>query len=600
MFQTYTETARPEQAIPRLSALRAKLAAQKLDGFLIPRADRFMGEYVAPRDERLAWLTGFTGSAGFCAVLAQQAGIFVDGRYTVQVRAQVDTDLFTPLPWPATRVGHWLAQTAPKGGRIGFDPWLHSASELEKLTADSASADLEFVAVDNLIDAIWPDQPAPPCAPILPHPLEFSGQSAQDKITHLSQALKADAALITQPDSIAWLLNVRGSDIPRNPVPHAMAILHRSAEVDLFCDPAKITEDTRAHLPNCVTLHGEDGLHTALAAFSGQLQIDPATGPVALERSLGANASVHHAEDPCLMPKARKNPAELEGMRAAHARDAVAMVRFLAWLDAQTPGPNLTEIDIAKALEGFRREDNALRDISFDSIVGSGPHGAVVHYRVTEQTNRSLRAGELLLVDSGGQYLDGTTDITRTIPIGAPDQIGHLEKDCYTRVLQGVIAISRARWPEGLAGRDLDPLARFPLWTAGRDYDHGTGHGVGAFLSVHEGPQRISRVSHVALESGMILSNEPGYYKEGAFGIRLENLIVVTPAPEIDGQDARTMLSFETLTWVPFDRRMILKSALSPDEIAWIDAYHAEVAQRIGPRLEGAAAQWLAAATAPL
>lgn len=597
MFQSFEETASPAQGPARLADLRDVLAERGLDGFIVPRADRFMGEYVAARDERLAWLTGFTGSAGLCVVLEDTAGVFIDGRYTVQVRAQVDLAHFTPVPWPATRPGAWLADRAARGARIGIDPWLHAPGDLEKLEADVAGTGITFVEIDNPLDAIWADQPAAPCAGIIVHPLDFAGETHAAKRTRLAADMGADAALVTLPDSVAWLLNLRGADIPRNPVPHAMALLHKDASVDLFCDPAKLDDTVRAHLGAEVRTHPEPTLPEMLASLRGDVLIDKGTCPLAALRALGPQARAVLGTDPCSLPKACKNPAEIAGMRDAHIRDGAAMVRFLAWLDREAPTGTLTEIDVATALEGFRAEDNALRDISFDSIVGSGAHGAIVHYRVTHTTNAALEDGTLLLVDSGGQYLDGTTDITRTVPIGP---VGAAEADSYTRVLQGLIAISRARWPKGLAGRDLDALARYPLWLAGRDYDHGTGHGVGAYLSVHEGPQRLSRISDVPLEAGMILSNEPGHYVEGKFGIRLENLIVVQEAPQMAGQDARAMLSFETLTFVPFDRRLIRAGMLSGDERAWIDAYHAQVAQKLGPRLDGADAQWLEQATRPL
>lgn len=599
MFQSYEETARPEQGPPRLAALRAKLAEIGLDGFLVPRADRFMGEYVAPRDERLGWLTGFTGSAGSCAVLAHAAAVFVDGRYTVQVRAQVDTAHFTPVNWPATRPGQWLAETAPQGARIGLDPWLHGQADLDRLSADAASRGITFVELDeNPLDAIWTDQPCAPIAPLIVHPLALSGEAAHAKIARLAQTLPAGgAALITLPDSIAWLLNVRGADVPRNPVPHAMAILHADASVDLFVAPAKLTDALRAHLGAQVRCHPEEALTGMISALPGPVVMDRSACPLALLRAVSPQAERIWGDDPCILPKARKTEPEIAGMIAAHDRDAVAMVKFLAWIDAEAPGGGLSEIDVAQRLEAFRAESPELRDISFDSIVGSGPNGAIVHYRVTENTNRQLGANETLLVDSGGQYADGTTDITRTIALGSPPAP---VSDSFTRVLQGLIAVSQARWPKGLAGRDLDPLARMPLWRAGRDYDHGTGHGVGAALSVHEGPQRISRISDVVLEAGMILSNEPGHYREGAFGIRLENLIVVRPAPALEDADPREMLCFETLTWVPFDRRLILLDLLSEAEIGWIDSYHGEVARRVGPHVSGPVADWLARATAPL
>ncbi len=605
MFQSFDAATRPEDGPPRLAALRAHLAAAGLDGFLVPRADAWQGEYVSPHDERLAWLTGFTGSAGFCIVLPDVAGVFIDGRYRVQVKAQVDLAAFIPVPWPETRPADWIRAHLTADATIGFDPWLHTPNEIKELEAGLAGTAIRLVPAPNAVDAVWPDQPPPARGKIALQPIEFAGESAEDKLARIAALLREagqEAAVLTAADSISWLLNIRGSDVPKNPVVQAFAILSSRGGLDLFIDPAKLEGVT---LPARVRPHRADALRAALQGLTGPVRIDPATVPVWVVQELrgagrlqGEGVPVAHAEDPCLLPKARKNAAEIAATTEAHLRDGAAMVEFLAWLDAEAPKGQLTEIAVVTALEGFRRATNALRDISFDTICGAGPNGAIVHYRVTTGTDRPVRPGELLLVDSGGQYVDGTTDITRTVAVG---EVGALERECFTRVLQGMIAISRLRWPVGRAGRDLEAVARYPLWLAGLDYDHGTGHGVGAYLSVHEGPARLSRVSEVPLEPGMILSNEPGYYREGAFGIRIENLLVVEDAPALPGADDRAMLAFRTLTWVPIDRRLIRAELLAPGERAWLNAYHAGVASRIGPRLSSASARgWLTAATAPI
>ncbi|MBM9594618.1 aminopeptidase P family protein [Roseitranquillus sediminis] len=597
MFQSFVATTRPEQGPPRLRALRAEMAREGLDGFLVPRADAHQGETVAPRDERLAWLTGFTGSAGFAAVLRDVAGVFVDGRYRLQVRGQVAQD-FTPVDWPATKLGPWLISHLPEGGRVGFDPWLHTEAQIAALREELEVKGIAMMPCENLIDRIWEDQPPPPEGRIVPHSLELAGEASEDKRARLAAGLREaghEAAVLTLPDSIAWLLNLRGSDVARTPVPHAFAILYEDARVDLFVAPQKVEE---LALDAGVTALPPDGLAAALTFLGGPVRVDRDTAPVAVADILReAEVEIAWEQDPCILPKARKNSAEIAGTAEAHLRDGAAMVRFLAWLDAEAPGGGLTEIEVARRLEQFRRETNALEDISFETIAGSGPDGAIVHYRVTKESDRALQDGNLLLVDSGGQYRDGTTDVTRTIAVGEPTEE---QVACFTRVLRGMIGISTLRWPTGLAGRDLDPVARAPLWRAGQDFDHGTGHGVGVYLSVHEGPQRLSRTSEVPLEPGMILSNEPGYYREGAFGIRIENLVVVEDAPKLEGGDDRRMLRFRTLTFVPIDRRLIDAAMLAPDEREWLNRYHAEVAERIGPRVDGAAAAWLARATAPI
>lgn len=598
MFQTFEVTSRPEDGPERLAYLRAEIAAEGLDGFLVPRADAHQGEYVAPRDARLAWLTGFSGSAGFCAVTRDQAGVFVDGRYRTQIKTQVDLAHFTPVNWPEVQLADWLVEALPKGGTIGFDPWLHTQSELDKLGEKLAKSGVEMRPVANLVDRIWADRPAKPSGKIIMHPIEFAGETSKSKRARLAKIIAesgAKSAVITLPDSLCWLLNIRGSDVERNPVVQGFAILHVGGRVDLFTSPEKARD-----LPDDADIQVQDwaGFAPALQALDGPVMIDQDSAPIEVGNILRReNTGIIYAQDPCILPKARKNAVEIAGARAAHLRDGVAMVRFLAWLDDEAPNGALHEIDVVQKLEGFRAASNALRDISFETICGAGPNGAIMHYRVTNDSNRAVSSGEMLLVDSGGQYQDGTTDITRTVAVGA---VGDLEKTCFTRVLQGMIAISRVRFPKGLAGRDLDPLARYPLWLAGQDFNHGTGHGVGSYLSVHEGPQRISKISEVPLEAGMILSNEPGYYREGAFGIRIENLIVVQDAPALDGADARDMLAFETLAYVPIDRRLITVEMLSGGEREWLDAYHARTLKMLGPLVVGDVHDWLIAACAPL
>ncbi len=600
MFQTFDTQATPAQGPARLAALRVAMTSLSLAGFIVPRSDVHQGEYVAARDERLQWLTGFTGSAGFCIVLADKAGVFIDGRYRTQVKSQVDLVHFTPVPWPDVLPSDWIRSNLA-AGVVGYDPWLHTKDEIAKLETSLEDTGVTLCPVKNLVDLIWPDQPAAPLGRAFVHPDALAGASSADKRALLAAELRAagqTAAVITLPDSLCWLLNIRGGDVPRNPILHGFAILHDDARVTLFADAAKFDDAVRAHLGPQVSLRPMPAFVPALRTLQSPVRVDRASAPLAVATELQeAEIEIVWADDPCRLPKARKTAAEIQGMREAHMRDGAAVVEFLAWLDAQTLKPGLTEIDVVRALEGYRRATNVLHDISFDTISGSGPNGAIMHYRVTDDSNRKIGRNELLLVDSGAQYLDGTTDITRTVAVGDP---GDLARACYTRVLQGTIAISRVRWPRGLAGRDLDPLARYALWLAGQDFNHGTGHGVGAFLSVHEGPQRLSRISEVPLEVGMILSNEPGYYREGEFGIRLENLIVVQPAPIPPEGDDRVQLCFETLTFAPFDRRLIVAAMMSPGECDWLNGYHADVLAKIGPRLSPAALDWCKQACAPL
>ena len=599
VFQSFESSADPTQGPPRLAALRKALAAVGTAGFIVPRADAHQGEYVAARDQRLLWLTGFTGSAGFCIVLPDVAGVFIDGRYRTQVKGEVDLTAFTPVPWPEVRPGDWIKDHLT-AGVVGFDPWLHTADEVAKLEVSLEGTGVTVSPCTNFVDHLWADQPAAPHGAAFIHPDTLAGKSSADKRADLAATLRKagqKAAVITLPDSLCWLLNIRGADVPKNPIIHGFAILHDDARVTVFAELAKFSDALRAHLGPHVTLRPPSAFVPALHTLPGPVCVDRATAPYAVSAELAeAGVAVAWGDDPCRLPKACKTTAEIHGAREAHLRDGAAMVEFLAWLDARLPQGGLTEIDVVTALEAFRRATNALHDISFDTIAGAGPNGAIMHYRVTHATNLTVPDNSLLLVDSGAQYADGTTDITRTIAVGDP---GDEARTCWTRVLQGMIAISRVRFPKGVTGGHLDSLARYPLWLAGQDFDHGTGHGVGAFLSVHEGPQRISRVSDVPLEPGMILSNEPGYYREGAFGIRIENLIVVQPAaPGIDQH--RHQLCFETLTFVPLDRRLILPDMLSGDERVWINTYHAQVLAKIAPRVAGATLAWLNAACAPL
>jgi Xaa-Pro aminopeptidase len=599
VFQSFEASADPTQGAPRLAALRKALAAAGLAGFIVPRADAHQGEYVAARDQRLLWLTGFTGSAGFCIVLPDVAGVFIDGRYRTQVKAEVDLGVYTPVPWPEVKPGDWIKDHLV-AGVVGFDPWLHTADEIAKLETALEGTGITLSSVGNFIDHLWADQPAAPQGAAFIHPDALAGKTSADKRAEISASLRKAgqrAAIITLPDSLCWLLNMRGADVPKNPVLQGFAILHDDARVTIFADAAKFSDAVRAHLGPHVTIRPPSAFVPALHTLPGPVRVDRTTAPYAVSAELSdAEVPVAWGDDPCRMPKACKTEAEIAGAREAHLRDGAAMVEFLAWLDQRLPAGGLTEIDVVKALEGFRRATNALHDISFDTIAGAGPNGAIMHYRVTDKTNLTIPDNSLLLVDSGAQYVDGTTDITRTVAVGDP---GDEARIAWTRVLQGMIAISRARFPRGVAGAHLDALARYPLWLAGQDFDHGTGHGVGAFLSVHEGPQRISRVSDVPLEVGMMLSNEPGYYREGAFGIRLENLIVVQQAaPGIDAQ--RAQLCFETITFAPLDRRLVVVAMLSAGERDWLNDYHAQVLAKIGPRVAGQTLHWLKAACAPV
>jgi Xaa-Pro aminopeptidase len=588
------------EAAERVTDLRAELASRGLAGFIVPRADEHQGEYVAPRAQRLAWLTGFTGSAGAAVVLADRAAIFIDGRYTIQVRQQVDIKLFEPLHLIECPPDEWLGGQLQKGDRFGFDPWLHTPDGTDRLRRACERVGATLVACEtNPLDAVWADQPAAPLAPILPHPVSFSGRSSSAKRAELGEMLEEegqDATILTTPDSIAWLLNVRGGDVAYSPLPLSFAILHADGAVDWFVDSRKIGPDLADFLEPGVTLHEASAFGVALDRLAGKVvRLDPSLAPswVAM-RLQDAHARLERGSDPCLLPKACKNEVELAGTRAAHRRDGAALTRFLAWLAEQAPGGGLTEIGASDRLEAFRRENEMFRDLSFPTISGAGPDGAIVHYRAMPETDRRIEAGQLYLVDSGAQYLDGTTDVTRTIAIGTPPDDA---RQAFTLVLKGHIALARVVFPAGTTGSQLDALARRPLWSAGLDYDHGTGHGVGSYLGVHEGPQRISKAaSTVPLRPGMIVSNEPGYYKADCFGIRIENLQAVHGIEPPPGAE-RPLLGFETLTLAPIDLTLVDPDLLDAGERDWLNAYHARVRAEIGPLVDPATRAWMEQAT---
>jgi Xaa-Pro aminopeptidase len=604
MFQTFDPPAQPAAAAERIKGLRALMAGQHLDAYLVPRADEYQGEYVPPSAERLKWITGFSGSAGLAIIAKKSAALFVDGRYTVQARAEVDSANLEVSQLPRHRVSEWLGEHLSRGGTVGYDPRLHTIGEIERLSAALKPKAITLKPVNrNLVDRLWGrERPAPPGNPVTAHPQKLAGRSAQDKIADIQKRLKADghdAVVLTLSDSVAWAFNIRGSDIPHIPVALAFSIVPQTGKPELFLAPERLEAGARAQIEAFAKLSKPEALADRLKAFrktKKRMRLDPNTAASWFARMLGGAARIARGPDPCLALKAVKNAAEVKGSRAAHMRDGIAVTRFLAWLDQEAPSGRIDEIEAVRRLESFRRATNQLREISFDTIAGSGPNGAIVHYRVSEATNRKLRPGELFLVDSGAQYLDGTTDITRTVAIGKPSSE---MRERFTLVLKGHVAIATARFPEGTRGIDLDPLARRALWRHGLDYDHGTGHGVGSYLSVHEGPQSISKGGMFPLEPGMICSNEPGYYKEGAYGIRIENLVLVTDAHELPGGD-RKMMGFETLTLAPIDRRLIVKDLLDADETAWLDAYHARVLETIGPELDAETRAWLAQTAAPL
>lgn len=586
----------------RLACLRAELGRRNLAGFVVPRADAHQGEYVPPHDARLAWLTGFTGSAGTAVILRTRAAIFVDGRYTLQVRDEVDTTLIDPLPIMEQSPEDWLAKHLRPGDRLGYDPWLHTPDGVSRLQSACARAGAVLDAcTDNPIDAVWIDQPPPPKAAITPYPLEYAGENSTSKRTRIAELvakIPAYAAVLTMPDSIAWLLNIRGGDVDHSPLPLSFAILYDDGRCSLFMDPDKIGQGLVAHLGDQVTLHDQQALGPALDSLGGDTKhvlLDTGTAAAWIANRLtAAGAKLVSGADPCALPKARKNATEIAGMRTAHIRDGAALCSFLAWLDQTAAKGGLDEITASDKLESFRKATGCLRDLSFPTISGAGPNGAIVHYRASAKSNRMLEAGNLYLLDSGAQYLDGTTDVTRTIAIGTPSIE---QQDRFTRVLKGHIGLATIRFPKGVTGAHLDVLARAALWKAGLDYDHGTGHGVGCYLSVHEGPQSISRrPNNVGLEPGMIVSNEPGYYKQGAYGIRIENLVLVTEPCQIPGGE-REMMGFDSLTLAPIDLRLVTRGLLTDEEAGWLNTYHAQVCKTLMPLVDAPTASWLAHAT---
>jgi Xaa-Pro aminopeptidase len=591
----------------RLAELRAALKRRNLTGLLVPRADEHLSEYIPASSDRLRWLTGFTGSAGLAIVLAERAAMFTDGRYQLQVRAEVDAARFEIRHSIEEPAEAWLAKALRPGDRLGFDPWLHAEEGLAKLRRAVEAAGAALVPVEpNPVDEVWTDRPAPPSSPVAPHPAVFSGEESAAKRVRIGEAVAkagASAAVLTAPDSIAWLLNIRGDDVPYNPVALAFAILRADGQVSLFLDPARIDPATRAHLGNGVAIAPRAALAPALdrlGAAREAVLVDPRTAPVWFaDRLRAAGARVLAEPDPVALPKATKNTVEQAGARAAHRRDGVAVCRFLAWLDREGPTGTLTEIAAAARLLALRAEGERFRGESFPAITGAGPNGAIIHYRATAASDRRIVSGDVYLSDSGAQYLDGTTDVTRTVLIGdPPGDIAEL-RDRFTRVLKGHIAIATLRWPKGVAGPHIETMARRALWDVGLDYDHGTGHGIGSYLSVHEGPTGLSRAARpIPLAPGMILSNEPGFYAPGRWGIRLENLVLVVDAP-FEGA-AKPFLGFETLTLAPFDRRLIDPALLAPAERSWLDTYHARVAREVGPGLDPAGRMWLAAACRPL
>jgi Xaa-Pro aminopeptidase len=602
-FQTFEEPESGVALTARLSAFREELARRKLTGFVIPRADQQQNEYVAPSEERLAWLTGFTGSAGMAVVLTQAAAVFVDGRYTLQAAKQVDGKAWNIEPLADPPPESWVARHLAAGDRLGFDPWLHTSAAAERLAAACTKGGAELVAVDsNPLDSVWAERPAPPLGPVAIHGTQFSGEAEKEKIQRIQQEivrLGVDALVLSDSHAVAWTFNIRGADVSHTPLPLSYALVPKDGRPTVFIDHRKLSNSARDHLEQSADVEEPDALTpklTELAQRGASIALDSATAADALSRLIGgAGGKPVRGSDPVSLLKAVKNSTEIEGTRTAHRRDAVALAKFLAWIDRDAPSGALTEIDTVEALESFRRDTGALKDVSFPTIAGTGPNGAIVHYRVTRKTNRRISPGDLLLIDSGAQYEDGTTDVTRTIAVGEPTAE---MRDRFTRVLRGHIAIARAVFPDGTTGAQIDTLARQFLWQAGIDFDHGTGHGVGSYLSVHEGPARISKLGTSPLRRGMILSNEPAYYKTDGFGIRIENLELVVAA-EITGAE-RPINAFETLTLAPIDRRLIDLNMLSGEELSWLNDYHARVRHEVRSHLDEATRRWLDAATAPL
>ena len=603
MRQTYDVIGGPEVGRSNLPRLRATIKEAGLDGLFVPHEDEYQNEFLPACYERLAWATGFTGSAGAAFVFQKTAIVFIDGRYTLQVKVQLAAklyeigDLVDPGPFG------WLAKQALTGQKIGYDPRLVSPDALDRLMEAAKKAGATLIATDpNPIDISWTDRPAEPTAQVVGHELAYTGESSSSKRTRLGKSMaeaKVDAAVLTSPASLAWLFNIRGGDVSRTPLPLGRAILYADGQAELFLRPEKIGPELGAHLGNEVALRPINEMDRRLAKLAGKtVSLDPSAASAWFFGALAkVGAEVHRGVDPCMLPRAKKNAVEVEGARKAHRRDGAALSRFLHWFDENGQTGSVSEIDAATKVEEFREQTGELKDLSFNAISSAGPNGAINHYRPDTMSNRKLERGTLFLLDSGGQYLDGTTDVTRTLAIGEPTEE---MKERFTRVLKGHIALARVRFPKGTTGSALDALARLSLWEGGLDYDHGTGHGVGSYLGVHEGPHRIAKAPNVTpLEPGMIVSNEPGYYKAGGYGIRIENLIVVTEPKPVPGGE-REMMGFETLTLAPLDRRLILPGLLSEQEWMWIDRYHARVLAEVGPLMPEDDRAWLAKACAPL
>ncbi len=603
-FQSFEDRSERADSPSRVAALRSELARRNLTGYIVPRADRQQNEYLPACEQRLAWLTGFTGSAGTAIVLMERAVLFVDGRYTLQARDEVDTALFAIEHLVETPPECWIESNLASHDHIGYDPWLHTAKGAERLAKACAAVGAMLEALEpDLFDAIWTGRPAPPLGAVTLHDLRYAGEAAENKLERIRSEvakLRADALIVSDPQAVAWAFNIRGADVRHTPLPLAFAIIPRHGRPSLYVDGRKLSNDVRHRLETLADVREPPDLMrrlSELGSAKATVRLDQATGAAAIARLVESHGGrIARGADPIGLMKAVKNATEIAGAHAAHVRDGTAVVRFLAWLEREAPRGSLTEIGAVAALESFRRDSGLLKDVSFPTIAGAGPDGAIVHYRVTTRTDRRITPGELFLVDSGGQYEDGTTDITRTVVVGEPSAE---MRDRFTRVLKGYIAIARAVFPDGTTGAQLDSFARQFLWIQGLDFDHGTGHGVGSYLSVHEGPARISKLGAAPLKRGMILSNEPGYYKTGDYGIRIENLVLVVEAPAVPGAE-KPLNAFETLTLAPIDRKLIAPDMLTNEETAWLDDYHARVASTLTPLLDRETGAWLAAATRPL
>jgi Xaa-Pro aminopeptidase len=602
-FQSFEDRGERAVSAPRIAALRAELARRGLDGFIVPRSDRFQNGNVPPSDQRLAWLTGFSSSAGIAIVLADRAVVFVDDHNRVQLREDIDSAVFSVEHVAEHPPTLWIENNLPAQAKLGYSPWLHTVESAERFARACAAARAMLVPVeDNPVDAVWADRPQPPLGAVVPHDLRYAGETTADKLKRLHAALEkfsADALVVSDPQAVSWLFNIRGSDVPHTPVVLAFAIVHKTGRPALYVDLRKLGNDVRSRLEEIAEVRASAAFERDLAELGKAhraVRLDPATCAEAIARLVVENGGeIVRGSDPIVPMKAVKNATEIAGARAAQLRDGAAVTKFLAWFDREAPR-GLTEIDAVEALESFRRDSGLLKDVSFPTVAGAGPDGAIVHYRVTRKSNRRIAPGELFLIDSGGQYEDGTTDITRTIAVGPPSPD---MRQKFTLVLKGHIALARAVFPDGTSGAQLDTLARQYLWQAGVDFDHGTGHGVGSYLSVHEGPARIAKFGGAALKRGMTLSNEPGYYRPGAYGIRIENMILVTEASLVIGAE-KPLNAFETLTVAPIDSRLVEPALLSADELAWLNAYHARVRDVLAASLDAATRAWLISATAPL